>query len=436
SSMASLLEVSVNIATIKSKLNAVKDFLTLYLKISNAHTVDFYTRDLWNEFVAVSPETVLSAFSCQKEAEVAFGKASKLAGICETYHPKYFLSSGQRLVNVAAFIRAAKAHSLPNLDVCTPLDKLLQELQGSYPQNSGKVTNTDEFMNSKKSHEVQLMSQLLVCLAKRCDINQVIDLGSGKGYLGSFLSMQYGLKVYGIDSSSTNTHGATERNRKLKKYGKAVKKKTDTDVKGDASEKEEERQAQEDGNTKGSICEKLLRGNVSAPQHQLASLDSAAVEQEPALVGSAISSEEEEAQNCATLQTECTLAGHSESESCFLEVLPAEVADLSFTSTQRCQLSREEKERRKMVNMKKRFSDAKESSMYSPITSYITAESELKDIVSNVQDSLIVGLHTCGNLAADTLRIFVCKPELKAVCNVGCCYHLLSEEFDRLRDGN
>lgn len=48
----------------------------------------------------------------------------------------------------------------------------------------------------------------------------------------------------------------------------------------------------------------------------------------------------------------------------------------------------------------------------------------------------MVGLHTCGDLAPSTLRMFVSKPELVAVCSVGCCYHLLSEEFDPAGQGN
>lgn len=48
----------------------------------------------------------------------------------------------------------------------------------------------------------------------------------------------------------------------------------------------------------------------------------------------------------------------------------------------------------------------------------------------------MVGLHTCGDLAPSTLRMFVAKPELAAVCSVGCCYHLLSEEFDPARQGS
>ncbi|MEQ2193610.1 hypothetical protein XENOCAPTIV_005709, partial [Xenoophorus captivus] len=45
-------------------------------------------------------------------------------------------------------------------------------------------------------------------------------------------------------------------------------------------------------------------------------------------------------------------------------------------------------------------------------------------------EAVVVGLHTCGDLAASTLRMFAAKPELSAVCGVGCCYHLLSEEFN------
>lgn len=55
---------------------------------------------------------------------------------------------------------------------------------------------------------------------------------------------------------------------------------------------------------------------------------------------------------------------------------------------------------------------------------------------TKLQDAVMVGLHTCGDLAPSTLRMFVAKPELAAVCSVGCCYHLLSEEFDPAARGN
>lgn len=53
----------------------------------------------------------------------------------------------------------------------------------------------------------------------------------------------------------------------------------------------------------------------------------------------------------------------------------------------------------------------------------------------SVKDCLLVGLHTCGDLAPNTLRIFASNSEIKGVCSVGCCYHLLSEEFENQPKG-
>ncbi|MEE6480249.1 hypothetical protein FKM82_012514 [Ascaphus truei] len=81
-----------------------------------------------------------------------------------------------------------------------------------------------------------------------------------------------------------------------------------------------------------------------------------------------------------------------------------------------------------MENIKAR--KLSDSHIYSPLTSYVTAETDLHDIITDLEESIMVGLHTCGDLAPNTLRIFTAKPEIKAVCSVGCCYHLLSEEFE------
>lgn len=40
---------------------------------------------------------------------------------------------------------------------------------------------------------------------------------------------------------------------------------------------------------------------------------------------------------------------------------------------------------------------------------------------------LLVGLHTCGDLAPISLRMAAAVPSVRAVINVGCCYNLLSE---------
>ncbi|PNI59397.1 METTL25 isoform 12, partial [Pan troglodytes] len=137
-----------------------------------------------------------------------------------TDFPKIFCETSQKLVSVEAFALAAKYYSVQNLGICTPFEQLLVALRGNQTQRIGENQKAVEFMNMKKSHEVQAMSELISSIADYYGIKQVIDLGSGKGYLSSFLSLKYGLKVYGIDSSNTNTHGAEERNRKLKKHWK------------------------------------------------------------------------------------------------------------------------------------------------------------------------------------------------------------------------
>ena len=48
-----------------------------------------------------------------------------------------------------------------------------------------------------------------------------------------------------------------------------------------------------------------------------------------------------------------------------------------------------------------------------------------------MQPFTLVGLHTCGDLAPSMLRIFSTNPIMHCLVNVGCCYHLVTEEFAR-----
>lgn len=46
------------------------------------------------------------------------------------------------------------------------------------------------------------------------------------------------------------------------------------------------------------------------------------------------------------------------------------------------------------------------------------------------------GLHTCGNLAPSCLRIFQHCKQIQAICNIGCCYNKLDEQFAHPSDDN
>ncbi|XP_062861066.1 methyltransferase-like protein 25 [Trichomycterus rosablanca] len=417
---------NISAESLKKKIDEVRSFLSVTLRIANAHTVDFYTRNVWNNFMAVSPEEVLSAVNNAHEHTAAPDvKANSSFG---------FSDVSKKLVDVEALLRAAEAHSLPGLGVCVHRQTLMDTLkQMSLDQDetvSEEMILTDEFMNSKKAHEVPAMAEVVAGLARCCKVKQVIDVGSGKGYLCAFLSMRYGLQVFGIDSSSTNTRGAQERNRKLKKYSRAYQKHGTAESNQEASHKHTG-STELDGNS--GITNHKLQDDTeqtqeerdAAKQNCITDLASSMAE-----VQSMVSSELERDSNRPKQALEST---NADFENLFLTMLAADIVEPASTRVHPSQLSTEEREKRKRENLERKARDGKGNSdkgnLYSPLTSYVTAETELRTIIDELENAAMVGLHTCGDLAPSTLRMFCTKQELQAVCSVGCCYHLLSEQF-------
>ncbi|XP_053440833.1 probable methyltransferase-like protein 25 isoform X4 [Nycticebus coucang] len=337
--------------------------------------------------------------------------------------PKIFCETSQKLVNVEAFAQAAKYYSVQNMGICTPFEQLLVALQGNEKQRSGETVKPVEFMNMKKSHEVQAMSELISSIATYYGVKQVIDLGSGKGYLSSFLSLKYGLKVYGIDSSNTNTHGAEKRNRKLKKHWKLCHAQPRLDVSRLALKMAKERKVQNEIKYKADV--EKVRYHSLTKQEEMSTSNFL-----PNLSGSVISAVRKQMEKQKQMEN-LHAQPHQEENLCFentfslIDLLPVNaIESTSLLQMPNREISETNKERRTMT------SKSSESNIYSPLTSFITADSELHDIIKDLEDCLMVGLHTCGDLAPNTLRIFTSKSEIKGVCSVGCCYHLLSEEYE------
>ncbi|KAM9072120.1 putative methyltransferase-like protein 25 isoform 2-T4 [Megaptera novaeangliae] len=417
------LPVTQDLSTLRAKLQGLLRFLTEALSISSAHTVDFYTESVWEQVVDLPPETVLAALRSAAEAEAEAQPAEARlqveaeSGSDITDFPKIFCETSQKLVSVEAFALTAKYYSVQNLGICTPFEQLLVALRGNQKQRTDENVKPDEFMNLKKSHEVQAMSELISSIADYCGIKQIIDLGSGKGYLSSFLSLKYGLKVYGIDSSNTNTHGAEERNRKLKKHWKVYRRRSKLDVNGLALQMAKERKVQDEIKFKADI--EGVCNSSTANQEKMSTSDFL-----PDFSASVISNIRKQMENLHVYS-------HREENLCFenafslRDLLPINAIEPTSSShIPKRKMSETNKERRKMT------SKSNESNIYSPLTSFITADSELHDIIKDLEDCLMVGLHTCGDLAPNTLRIFTSESEIKGVCSVGCCYHLLSEEFE------
>ncbi|XP_070265739.1 probable methyltransferase-like protein 25 isoform X2 [Myotis yumanensis] len=418
---SSPLPAAQDLPTLRAKLQGLLRFLRQALSIANAHTVDFYTESVWAQLVDVPPETVLEVLRATATAEDRPSEARPPAeaegGAGITGFSKIFCETSQKLVSVEAFALAAKYYSIQNLGICTPFEQLLVALRGNKEEKTGDNVKPDEFMNLKKSHEVQAMSELISSIADYCGIKQVIDLGSGKGYLSSYLSLKYGLKVYGIDSSNTNTHGAQERNRKLKKHWKVYHTRSNLDVNDLALKMTKEKKMQDQVKNKADI-EGVCK-NSPANQEMMSTSDFL-----PGFSSSVISNIRKQMENLH-------VHSHREDNLCFenafslIDFLPVNAIEpTSSSQILKRKVSEANRERRKTT------SKSNESNIYSPLTSFITADSELHDIIKDLEDCLMVGLHTCGDLAPNTLRIFTSNSEIKGVCSVGCCYHLLSEEFE------
>lgn len=101
------------------------------------------------------------------------------------------------------------------------------------------------------------------------------------------------------------------------------------------------------------------------------------------------------------------------------------------------QTRRKRRERRKAADNNVTFKSVNNEN-YKNATHFITPQTDFVKLFSEnfginaneVPSLCLSGLHTCGNLAPSCLRIFCENEQIMALCNIGCCYHLLSEQFD------
>lgn len=367
-----------------------------YKHVLRANTVDFFTHNriellhkvnpaLVNELRKLTQEDLVKVacgkFDCSEKGSYSslteISKLSQQASIsCES------LGRGLSFKNSASYIQACSEHSESNDTV---------------------IVKPKEFMNLKKSHEVEEMSHLCSWLCRSLCLDQVIDIGSGKGYLSQYLTLQYGLQVIGIDSSDTNTHGAKERSRKLTRHWKAFLRRAAEEKKKDGTVSTTKQGKLIDKQMLPDSCDNL-------PSH-----DPAKVTIEERCKTSVLSSD----RNRIELQQE----------------------SLGISSTDHTDLQTHMAEGYSKNSDK--YADVKgHTSSFQPVTAFVSSATDLThlagtiadgDMEGNLQQSdpfLLVGLHTCGDLAATITKLFIDCPSAKAMCYVPCCYHFVSEEFE------
>jgi len=279
----------------------------------NCHMVTYFCDDLWNKFI---PETIRSEISNKDDVKTAIEVFFQQ----ENADPE-LIKKHQHLYN---HIQMTKTFYLENLE-----DKLYitgEELKEVFrriniPACVGLNVSVREFMKEKKNHEVEIISDVIAGLSKAREKQHfIIDVGDGKGYLSSRLSLEFKLKVLGIDGNQQNTQEAQRRNKLLAKQWKAL------------------------------VTKEAKKKNIEAP----------------------------------------------------------DFADVTI-----------------------------ETDLYKTTSKMVFADTDLKQLATekfpdeDVNDICLVGLHTCGNLAPNSLKQFVNNDDIKLLCNVGCCYHHLFEEFEK-----
>lgn len=271
---------------LNTAINAI-DRILIYLEpllpFANSHMVDIFTNNLYEKYIPLSIRQELNSLNSNEALNA-------------------FWSVNIECTELNKYRNESHNHTLYKIpEICLNLNEFEQKLSTMCSSDLSRF-QMNSFMSFKKSHEVEMLSKITSAINKISNTSHIIDIGDGKGYLSSALTIHSKMKVLGIDASPINTNGAAKRVAKLNK----VLKRTEN----------------------------------------------------------------------------------------------------------------------KVFN----------SELYKQTTKYITKDTNLNEIVkesfsdNEINNLGLVGLHTCGNLASSSLRIYHGNDNIKNICNVGCCYHLMTEE--------
>ncbi|KAG1179213.1 hypothetical protein G6F70_000300 [Rhizopus microsporus] len=175
----------------KEYAEALVNYVEKYRYLIEIHFVDFITLDHWNLLSKDWQHALLN-------------ESDWFDAITNIATGKYKESWPASLKD---FIKATKDIELPRVNpdssrqMISPLDKRI--LPG---------------MVEKKIHEVERMTPVIKQLAKDHQIESIMDLGAGQGYLSRSLAYRSNLKVLAVDSSEVQTCGAKRFDERIIKH--------------------------------------------------------------------------------------------------------------------------------------------------------------------------------------------------------------------------
>ncbi|XP_026330746.1 methyltransferase-like protein 25 isoform X2 [Hyposmocoma kahamanoa] len=284
---------------IRRHLDSITRYLTPLLPIANCHMVEFLTENHWETLIPTPLRESLEKRELNDCVEKFWVAAEgKSSGTPE----------------LDAWVQEARAHYI-TFNEYTITARQLQDRIKAWGGDLQPEIRVSEFMNSKKSYEVQTMSHLVASLHKACGATCCVEAGGGRGHLLAALALGHGVPSLTIDCDPAAVQTAAQRVRLIQKQWHAIAKRVYNGT------------------------EEEMSKNINCDIHRFA-------------------------------------------------------------------------------------------------TAFITENTDLTTVVREAFPDhdqvklLLTGLHTCGNLGPDSLRIFRTQPTTAAIFNVPCCYHLLTEELD------
>ncbi|XP_071114458.1 probable methyltransferase-like protein 25 [Haliotis cracherodii] len=370
--------------------------------------------------------------------------------------------------NLHAFTQAAKDSTLTSMNVLTAAGDVSVLRCGVDDDDDDDDDRLERvLMSQKKSHEVEVMAEVCAHMADVFNTNLTVDLGSGKGYLSTQLCYEFNHHVIGIDSSSTNTEGATKRAGRLDKEWGARKKqpvkskKNSQRHEGHPSNFFSDKSTRKDFKTKSSSFESKCSScdinelSDSFIAFNVHDVDGAMEDTLHAENADIKPSDQTTHDHCSTSKNVCpkkvfeNTVRINKYRSINNELSVADNTSNSSVehseslcnseSTEKHKCSQSSLNNSSTLGIHSTTKDRPKEERFVPLTKFVDCNMKLMESVKesvvelgldpDKARMLLTGLHTCGGLGSSLLRLFVNSPSVAVMCNVACCYHLLEEEL-------
>eukprot|EP00026_Physarum_polycephalum_P007483 Phypoly_transcript_07545.p1 GENE.Phypoly_transcript_07545~~Phypoly_transcript_07545.p1 ORF type:complete len:497 (+),score=58.29 Phypoly_transcript_07545:102-1592(+) len=190
-------------------------FINKYSFLYRFKSIEFFTKSVWDTIPESWKEPLLG-LSNEEAAAFPQGKVLKQDW------PQ----------SLADFVSDIRKLSMPRNEVNQfPLPTLSQSFQ-TVNKIGFSLPSLSRNMTAKKVHEVTKLSDLVSHIATSfgSESVDVVDIGSGEGYLGQVLHHDYGMSVVGVDERSEFTEGAQQRAQYIHKERAARERKANLDT--------------------------------------------------------------------------------------------------------------------------------------------------------------------------------------------------------------